>query len=54
MTDVDKFNLERMLQDSQDELENLRVENKNLANHLTESQEQLEELQVAKGVSMSV
>ena len=48
MTDVDKFNLERMLQDSQDELENLRVENKNLANHLTESQEQLEELQVAR------
>ena len=48
MTDADKFKLERMLQDSQDELENLRVENKNLTNHLTESQEQLEELQVAR------
>ena len=48
MTDADKFKLERMLQDSQDELENLRVENKNLTNHLTESQEQLEELRVAR------
>ena len=48
MTDADKFKLERMLQDSQDELENLRVKNKNLTNRLTESQEQLEELRVAR------
>ena len=49
MTDADKLELEQMLRESQDELEKLRVKNKNLSDHLTESQEQLEELQVARG-----
>ena len=48
MTDADKLELEQMLRESQDELEKLRVENKNLSDHLTESQEQLEQLGFAR------
>ena len=48
MTDADKLELEQMLRESQDELEKLRVKNKNLGDHLAESQEQLEELRIAR------